>query len=249
MITPFLEDEKLKGGFQNFYWFNWIFGVRLVCACGIDIHIQEMKNSISVLAAYDAAPVLQRALVWARPAICPFDVLMAQVPEGSRVLDVGCGTGMFLVSLAVEGRISSGLGRDINAPAIEAAQSAARHFDCLVFERARDEQDWPSEQFDVVSAIDVIHHIPPTYQEQFLDKLYACVKPGGRLIYKDMADRPVFHASVNRLHDLVLARQWIHYFPLEQARAWGEKQGLRVLAEKNYKALAYAHEMIVWEKP
>ena len=51
--------------------------------------------------------------------------------------------------------------------------------------------------------------------------LAACdrVRLGGLLIYKDTASAPAWAAWVNRLHDLVLARQWIHYAPIADVEA------------------------------
>src|SRR6266576_3469231 len=71
-----------------------------------------------------------------------------------------------------------------------------------------------------VSMIDVMHHVPPSFQKEFL--LTACrhVRPSGLLIYKDMCRRPRWRAAANRLHDLVLARQWINYLPISQVELW-----------------------------
>src|SRR5687767_5250391 len=57
-----------------------------------------------------------------RPYICPFEELLPIVPTGSSVLDVGCGAGLFLGLLAVEGKIRSGVGFDSAASAIRIAQ-------------------------------------------------------------------------------------------------------------------------------
>ncbi|HBM90547.1 MAG TPA: hypothetical protein DD400_01520, partial [Rhodospirillaceae bacterium] len=48
---------------------------------------------------------LLRALVTLRPFICPFEVLLKEIPEKSRVLDIGCGTGFILNLLAFRKKI------------------------------------------------------------------------------------------------------------------------------------------------
>jgi cyclopropane fatty-acyl-phospholipid synthase-like methyltransferase len=200
---------------------------------------------------YENAPFLQRSLIKARPWICPWEPLLEAVPEGSHVFDIGCGTGLYLMMLAESGKIEKGLGRDINLPALEAARSAAqkRGHEGLNFEQASSVEDWPSEKFDVVSAIDLFHHIPPDLQKTFFEQAVARVRPGGRFVYKDMADAPFFSAALNRAHDLVLARQWISYVPLEDVKAWGEDCGLVLIQERCYTKMGYAHELLVFEKP
>lgn len=213
--------------------------------------LKEVKMSQNPHSWYEDAPFLQRALIKARPWICPWEPLLEVVPDDAHVFDIGCGTGLYLMMLAESGRLKRGLGRDINLPALEAARSAAqrRGHDGLVFEQAVSVEDWPNELFDVVSAIDLFHHIPPAFQKTFFEQAVARVRPGGRFIYKDMADTPFFSAGLNRLHDLVLARQWISYVPLEDAKAWGQSCGLVLVKERCYNKMGYAHELLVFEKP
>src|SRR4051812_27234243 len=53
---------------------------------------------------------LQRFITAWRPTICPLERLVECVPKNSRVLDIGCGTGLFLFLLARNNRILSGEG-------------------------------------------------------------------------------------------------------------------------------------------
>ncbi len=50
------------------------------------------------------APLPMRLLQRYRPCICPFESLVPDIQEGSSVLDVGCGCGLFLGLLAALGR-------------------------------------------------------------------------------------------------------------------------------------------------
>ena len=109
----------------------------------------------------DAAP-RARVLARLRPWICPFERLVGLVPEGARVLDVGCGNGLLLGLLASEGRIASGIGLDADARAIIAAERMrARLPDPARLEfRCQDAHaEWPAGPFDVVSLVDVLHHV------------------------------------------------------------------------------------------
>jgi cyclopropane fatty-acyl-phospholipid synthase-like methyltransferase len=99
--------------------------------------------------------------------------------------------------------------------------------------------------WEVVTMIDVIHHVPVAHQEAFLRDAFRHVAPGGRLIYKDVCLRPLWKRAMNRLHDLVMARQWISEVPLEKVLRWSGQEGLKVVEEHHYGRLWYGHELLV----
>ncbi len=204
-----------------------------------------------VSAIYSDAPLLERALVAARPLICPREPILQYVPNGARILDVGCGVGSTLVSFALNGKVSAGTGCDINARAVEIAKKASARVNLakLTFLVTKSLNEIPSGPFDVVMSIDVMHHIHVPTQKDFFVACADRVKPNGLFIYKDMADNPAWKSTFNRLHDLVMARQWIHYVPLETVKTWADEAGLQLVNESAYNRLAYAHEILVLRKP
>src|SRR5208283_2429934 len=119
---------------------------------------------------FAASAVARRTILKYRPFICPVEELLPYVPDGSSVLDIGCGCGLFLLALAFAGKRISGVGIDTAPDAIRAAQLAARSHEiaatgsALSFEAACGTEEWPAAQFDVVSLIDVVHHVPGARQ-------------------------------------------------------------------------------------
>jgi len=211
-------------------------------------------NASSLAAAarrlYPSGPVFLRTFQHHRPYICPFEQLIPHVPRGCTLLDAGCGAGLFLGLLACEGRIARGLGIDISARAIAGARGMAASAapGVLAFERRDPGAFWPDERFDAVSMIDVLHHVGPRDQERFFRAAMARVRPGGRLIYKDMAPRPRWRAAMNRLHDLILAHQWIHEVPIARVESWAAAEGSRVASAGSATRFWYAHEWRVFER-
>jgi 2-polyprenyl-3-methyl-5-hydroxy-6-metoxy-1,4-benzoquinol methylase len=198
---------------------------------------------------------LTRTVQRFRPIICPFDELIIRVPLGSRVLDVGCGCGLFLGLLALTNRIVYGRGIDVSPKAARAAQRMSAHLDAsfpfvgkLSFECVTSRGSWPKNLFDVVSIIDVLHHVRPEEQESLFIQAAKCLRPGGALIYKDIASRPLWRATANRLHDLVLARQWIHYVPIADIENWAENIELALCESATINRLWYSHELRVFKK-
>ncbi|MEI7835348.1 MAG: methyltransferase domain-containing protein [Planctomycetota bacterium] len=219
-----------------------------------DFDISHRYIATVAAGLYVDAPLSKRMLYRWRDAICPFGVLMDAIPPGSSVLDVGCGGGLFLLLLAASGRLASGAGIDVCPAAIAVARQAALRLETVSnvspktceFTLAAAWNDWPRGPFDVVSMIDVMHHVSPPLQRPFLAEAAKRLTPGGILLYKDMCRRPLLFAAANRLHDLILARQWIHYVPLDDISRWAGDEGLAVERRLSYRRFLYGHEMIVF---
>lgn len=201
---------------------------------------------------YCDGPLLARSLQHWRPFVCPYHVLVEHVPAGARVLDVGCGAGLLLGTLAATRRIAGGFGFDSSADAIALAESMTARLPVghgLAFRCLDATTPWPEGDFDLISLVDVMHHVPPDAQRGVFAQAAAKVAPGGSLLYKDMAERPIWRATANRLHDLVVAREWIHYAALDKVLAWGADEGLRVKARLDVDMLWYRHELVLFERP
>lgn len=204
---------------------------------------------------YVEGPYLMRKMMHYRILICPFERLIPMVPAGASVLDVGCGAGLFLALLAGSARGVIGVGFDTSHRAIDVARRMTEQVRLkgreanLRFFRLDVTEPWPEGLFDVVSLVDVLHHIPPAHQKSVVEQAVKKVKPGGVLLYKDMADKPAFHAWMNRLHDMVVAKQWIHYLPLHHVDEWAGELGLDLTHGESLTRFWYHHDLRVFRKP
>ena len=186
-----------------------------------------------------------------RPHICPFYSLIEYVPDNARVLDVGCGSGLFLGLLALTKNIHSGFGYDTSQKAINSANKLnineklkqKLHFECRTIK-----QGIPEGMFSVVSLIDVVHHVHPRHQSEFINNILTKLEDGGIFIYKDMARTPFFYALANRMHDLLLAREWINYFPIDSLKEIAHIHGLKIVHEESIAMYWYKHECLVFKK-
>jgi 2-polyprenyl-3-methyl-5-hydroxy-6-metoxy-1,4-benzoquinol methylase len=200
---------------------------------------------------YTEGPGFARLSQRWRPFICPFHMLVERVPTRAEVLDIGCGSGLFLTLLASTNRISKGVGFDANAATVGMAVKATEHLNAsqvLTFRHGSVEDPWPEGGFDVVSMIDVLHHIPPDAHQSVIEQAAAHVRPGGMFLYKDIARRPHWKAWANRLHDLVVARDWIHYAPTEQVVSWARAAGLDKVEHRVIDILWYRHDLLVFKR-
>ncbi|MBX9790420.1 MAG: class I SAM-dependent methyltransferase [Pirellulales bacterium] len=200
-----------------------------------------------------ASPRRLRRYRW-RARLCPFDRLLESVPIEASMLDIGCGDGLLLGLLATRSHRFQGVGLEQSAQRVAQANAMAESLlgeannARLRFVQADVPQDLPPGQFDVVSLIDVLHHVPPKQQSRILAQACAAVRPGGQLIYKDMCIRPRWRSWANRLHDLVLSRQWIRYFPVDRVERLANRCGLALTATARIDRYWYGHELRVFVK-
>ncbi len=194
-------------------------------------------------------PALVRTLQHWRPYICPFEELLPHFPAGARVLDIGCGGGL-LAALVCELRGPARfVGFDSSSDAIAMARANLGRFAGEPeFHRLDVGEPWPAGPFDVVSIVDVVHHIPPEHQKSALVQAAGVLEPGGVFIYKDMTRRGLLRPLMNRVHDLALARQWIHYADIGDVKRWLGEAGLELVHESFHARWWYGHELLVFRK-
>ncbi len=196
---------------------------------------------------YSSAPFLARLQQRLRPRVCPFEPLVPEIRDsGGRLLDFGCGAGLFGLHCVTQGYVKTVDGVDVNSAALEIAEVArglSPHADTVRFQLGT----IPEENYDAISMIDVMHHVSPAEQRATFLDLCDRLAPGGVLVYKDMCRRPRWRAVANRLHDLILSRQWIHYVPIEQVVGWAvEERGLELERRTRFNFLVYGHELAVF---
>lgn len=194
-----------------------------------------------------------RFLVWGRIIICPFEKLVDALPNNAHMFDIGSGVGLWPACAWISGKVSSITACDSNSKAIQEAQSLLQKLavptTAISLHVTRHSTEWPKKLFNVVSMIDVIHHIPATEQERFFKQAVQHLLPGGTFIYKDMVSKPFWLAWSNRLHDLILARQWIQYRSADDVVTWAQAEGLQLTSRLYQRILWYGHELLVFTKP
>lgn len=194
-------------------------------------------------------PGIRGKTISLRPKICPFEDVLSEIPENASIFDIGCGSGFFLFLCARVRAAHNLSGVDPNSGLIKMATSVLSkntpQNTAVSLVASSNMADWPTEQFDIVSMVDVLHHIPKPLKRAFISAAMQRVKPGGKFIYKDMAHKPFIYATGNRLHDLVLARDWISYLPMSDVRAEMQNAGFRMSDVHTRRMLWYAHEMTI----
>ena len=113
---------------------------------------------------------------------------LAQLDAGSRLLDVGCGTGTLAIQAARLTRPNGQVAGIDPAPRqIARAQSKARRAGLDIdFRRAAIEQlPFDDQSFDAVTSTLMMHHLPDDVKAKGLNEIHRVLKPQGRLVIAD----------------------------------------------------------------
>jgi SAM-dependent methyltransferase len=111
--------------------------------------------------------------------------LLATVPSGARILDLGCGSAQTARWLAANGRLESYAGWDASAELLQIASARTYPFPA-VFRQAdllsAPWQDLAGARFDRIFLFAVLHHIPGfVYRERILRALTGVLADGGQV--------------------------------------------------------------------
>ena len=211
----------------------------------------ESQEAIRRIAA--ALPPLERAYALVRFAIfrTKFLAMMNLVlPERGRLLDVGCGFGLFSVYFAMTSPHRVIRGIDPDARRIEIARRVARA--CGVADRV-EYQVGTAEALplgpvhDAVYMLDVMHHLHRDQQIPLLYRLRRLVAPGGTLLLKDVTtDAPLKLAFTELLDRLMVG--WNEPLSYRHHREWQQllhRLGFDVRTVRVPDVLPYPHVVML----
>jgi 2-polyprenyl-6-hydroxyphenyl methylase/3-demethylubiquinone-9 3-methyltransferase len=143
-------------------------------------------------------------LVFNRTAITLIDSMTGDV-SGRKILDYGGGVGIMSIPYAKSG--ASVVLVDAEANALRTARFYARREGVAEKIRIVQSESLPatlkSERFDIILAKDIIEHVQE--DQQFLDGLYQCQRPGGFLVLSTQNSR-----SLNYLLEGSYQKYWRH---------------------------------------
>lgn len=156
-----------------------------------------------VLAQYDNAPLAQQVYSVVRLQICPFEPLAAFVPPRGRLLDVGCGYGIWLNYLALRYPDLQMIGIDIDSRKLNGARRSRDPR--LVFQHAPLDA-FPAQSFDCITFVDVLYLMDLDTRHKLLSLAARALVPGGTLLVKEMDNHPRWKAAWNAMQETLAVR-------------------------------------------
>jgi SAM-dependent methyltransferase len=183
----------------------------------------------AALGLYRSAPAAVRAHVHVRWWSAPFEPVAAALPPSGRILEIGCGHGLFAAyaALSEPGRVVVGV--DIDADKIAHAQDAAHGAPTVGGEGGdglpavgrpgdrtpgdptpRDRRlsfaiaesgAVPPGPWDAAVVVDMLYLLPAAEQRRLLTEAVAALAPGGTLVVKEMGAEPRWKVRWNTLQE------------------------------------------------
>ena len=213
----------------------------------------------------------------------PFAPVAAALPATGRILEIGCGHGLFAAYAALSEPGRSVVGVDIDAAKIAHARDAARRFPTpaatpagspgpagagpgepagaatgsgrLVFAVARSGAV-PPGPWDAVVVVDVLYLLPAREQRLLLTEAAAALAPGGRLVVKEMGDRPRWKVRWNTLQETLSVRvlritagSSFDFVPPAVTAGWLRELGLVTTAHRLDRHRLHPHHLLVARRP
>jgi len=151
------------------------------------------------------------------------DELMSHLPDGSDVVDLGCGAG--IPSTQALAQRHSVLGVDISASQL---RLAARHVPGAEFLKADfAELDLPSASCDAVTAFYSMTHVPREKHAQLLRRIASWLRPGGFVLLTLSA-----RGETDGIHDFVGVPMYFSGYGPDTNREMLLTAGFKVVADE-----------------
>jgi 2-polyprenyl-3-methyl-5-hydroxy-6-metoxy-1,4-benzoquinol methylase len=139
--------------------------------------------------------------------------------EKRRILDIGCGFGLFGCYFASMYPEMTYTGYDLNKGRIDQANRAAKKLGLKnVHFKVGDARDIDiNDEFDAILMVDLLHHIDDAAKVRLLETCRAHLAPEGRLVVKDVTTHPFFKIAFTWALDVVMTHSFDMWY-------WGEKR-------------------------
>lgn len=209
-----------------------------------DAIIKFLKENYESTGFIDGLKIKYRSL------ICPFISLLEMIKPGDKVADIGCGSGQFLLLAKHFANPSFVYGIEISERLIHNANNLFKKYEEGTYDFSTfDGQHFPEalKEMDIFFLIDVLHHVPKQHQTNFITNLISYMKPGARLVLKDIdAASPLVYC--NKMHDIIFAGEIGNEISFTKAQEVLRSNKLTTLEEYKRTMYVYPHYCILAKK-
>ena len=175
------------------------------------------------------------------------------LPNQGRLLDVGCGFGLFSLYYALQSPGRQLTGYDISERRIPLARTSAAALG--VSDRtAFHQQDVTGLQveagaYDAAYMLDILHHVPTAAHEELIRSIHRALAPGGILLLKDIDCYPWWKVLFTWVLDVAMTPSAPpNYVPRSDVTALLERIGFDVKIHAFRDILPYPHALYICRK-
>lgn len=131
--------------------------------------------------------------------ILPLKLLDKELPKNGRVLDIGCGEGLYALSVKILRPNISVTVIDGNQDKLDIARKISKPYNSILdnFENIK-----LKEKFDFVITNDFMHHINYEQHNFFIKKIESLLNINGKFFFKDVNQNDQFDSKLTKFFDL-----------------------------------------------
>ncbi|MDD4026638.1 MAG: class I SAM-dependent methyltransferase [Candidatus Shapirobacteria bacterium] len=189
-----------------------------------------------------------RFYVYLRSIVLPLFQIESLLPPKGSILDVGCGYGFTSIFFALKNKKRQIFGSEIESKRVLLAKKVSKSISNISFETS-DLINKNKSKFDVVLAIDLLHHINFSQKKTFLKDASLKLKPKGLLIIKDIDTTPIHKYFWNYIHDSIMTKfSKLYFLSSNQIENLLIKNNFKIIKKGKYKNLFYPHIFYVCQK-
>lgn len=158
--------------------------------------LREIMHLIRI--NYGDISVLDRIHVFIRAWIVPWDPIFKHVPQKGKLLDYGCGHGLFLAYCLLKRPHLEliGFDPDQHKSAILKRMNGVRSIEGI-------QKNDSSETYNCIVIMDVLYCVEKELHDKILRELSDKLEKGGALIMKEIVSQPFYKRLFNILHEIL----------------------------------------------
>ncbi len=157
------------------------------------------------LRLYADQPFGIRAFVMARHLLCPLSTIDRYVPARGRILDLGCGHGLFSTLMAISSPERSILGVEPSGVKMRTATTLGSKLPNVRFRQGTID-DVAEGSLDAITILDVLYLLPVPEKLKILRRCHQILGPEGKLVLKTNDTHPAWKYRWAWLQEVAMTR-------------------------------------------
>jgi 2-polyprenyl-3-methyl-5-hydroxy-6-metoxy-1,4-benzoquinol methylase len=206
------------------------------------------------LRLYAKQPLLTRWFVRFRHILSPLEALERMVPKEGRILDIGCGHGLFTNYMALREPSRKLLGVDPSPVKMKAAKITESAVPNVRYLPGNAENVTDSGGFDAITIVDVLYLLPEDEQQKILKTCYRLLTNAGMLVLKTQDTRPRWRYWWTCAEESIMVKvgmthgSGVHFLPAEKSQKMLEEAGFTVTQHKLPSKIFYNNIVFIGHK-
>ena len=196
---------------------------------------------------YTNANTIDKLKIVYRPYICPLVYLIKECNHSKSILDIGCGSGQFLLLLSQYTDVKKLGGIEISSSLVKNAKELlGNQCNASIQIETYDGNKIPDfvSEYEMITLIDVFHHLKKEMRNSFIVDIYKKMKVGDKFIFKDIDASHPF-VLMNKIHDLILGGGVGSEISVIEAKQLLIRTGFRILSVSKKNMIWYPHYTIL----